>query len=296
MQLMGAPGLRKRILLSILVVLVGGLAATAGLERIVDKTPVARLDRTASDYYDGALKRAFTTYALARMLNGAISAVQGTRLAVSPAGMGMTLSVGEVLDPINDLVERFSWVMLLSTVSLGIQKTLMAMGAWVGFRLMVALAMAVILAGIWIPRAGGPGLRHAGMKLLAAALVVRFCFPLIGVGSWALYHAFLADEYSRSTESLQVIRGRIRAHAIGTGERSAGEEGLVERLREKYRDAKEALNIEARLEALKETVESGIERITDLMVVFVLQTVIIPLAVLWALLRLFRWGRALPTP
>ena len=31
----------------------------------------------------------------------------------------------KVLDPINDLAERFSWVMLVNTASLGIQRILM---------------------------------------------------------------------------------------------------------------------------------------------------------------------------
>ena len=45
-----------------------------------------------------------------------------------PAGVGVTLSIGELLDPFNDMVERFSWVMLLTSVSLGIQKILLIFG------------------------------------------------------------------------------------------------------------------------------------------------------------------------
>jgi hypothetical protein len=71
--------------------------------------------------------------------------------------------------------------------------------------------------------------------------------------------------------------------------------GLLDRLREKYQDTREVLNVQARLEALKETVEAGIDHITTLMIVFLLQTVVLPLLVLWGLVRLagllFRPGR-----
>lgn len=54
------------------------------------------------------MARAAYTFALVRGLNGVIALIQGTEVVVSPAGMGLTLTVGEILDPINDLAERFS--------------------------------------------------------------------------------------------------------------------------------------------------------------------------------------------
>jgi hypothetical protein len=232
------------------------------------------------------VKQALATYAIARMLNAAISAVQGTELAVSPAGMGLRLSVGEVLDPINDLIERFSWVMLLSTVSLGIQSVLMEIGAWLGFRVLVTASMVLLLAGLWIPRVGRPGLGSLGLRLLVAAVVVRFCIPVIGVTSQALYEAFLAERYQESTESLEVIRGKIRVPIVRPEDGGEEEQGLLDQLRSKYEGTREALNVQARLEALRDTVEAGIDHITSLMIVFLLQTVVIPLLVLWGLVRL----------
>ena len=80
-------------------------------------------------------ERAFITFALARTLNGVISAVQGTKLALQPAGVGVTLTPGEVLDPVNDLIERFSWIMMAATLSLGVQQVLLEVAQWWGVRL-----------------------------------------------------------------------------------------------------------------------------------------------------------------
>jgi hypothetical protein len=275
-----------KILMSLLIVLVAVLAFTASLDRLVGMTPVSRLDRSASGYFDRAVTKALATYAVARMLNAAISVVQGTELAVSPAGMGVRLSVGEILDPINDLIERFSWVILLSTVSLGVQKVLMEIGVWAGFRVLVFLSMVVLLAGIWFKREGNWNLRAMGFRILLASIVVRFCIPVIGVTSNALYDSFLDETYSRSTNSLDVIRGKIRMPITHPEQEGEPDQGLLGRLKEKYQDTKAVLNVPDRLEALKDTVEDGIDHITNLIIVFLLQTIIIPLLVLWGLLRL----------
>lgn len=277
-----------RILLSLLFFLVGILALTASLENLVERTPVSQLDERASSYYDGAVTKALATYAAARMLNAGISAVQGTELALSPAGVGVRLSVGEILDPINDLIERFSWIMLLSTVSLGIQKALLEIGVWVGFRVLLLLAMAALLAGLWLPlNAGRTRLWTLGFRILLVAVVVRFCIPIVGVTSQALYDAFFADTYNRSTESLEVIRGKVHMPIAVPNQGEEKEGGsLLESLRKRAQDTKDVLNVQARLEALKDTVEDGIDHIMSLITVFLLQTVVIPLLVLWGLIRL----------
>lgn len=277
---------KTRISLSILVFLIAVLSATAGLEVLSEWTPLSRLDAEATSYYDGAFKRAVATYAVARMLNAAVSAVQGTELAVSPAGVGLRLSVGEILDPINDLIERFSWIMLMSTVSLGIQRVLMEIGSWFGFRVLLSASMTLFLLGLWIPRQGGAVFKSLGLRLLIASIVVRLCIPVIGWTTQVLYDAFLAGKYVRSTESLEVIRGKIEIPMVQP-EAGAGENGgLMDGLRKKYQDTRQVLNVQARLEALKDTVEAGIDHITNLIIVFVLQTLIVPLLVLWGLTRM----------
>jgi len=74
------------------------------------------------------LKRALATYAVARTINGVVSVVQETGVAVQPGGFGMTFAPGQLLDPINDLVEQVSSVMLAVSVSYGIQLLLLHLG------------------------------------------------------------------------------------------------------------------------------------------------------------------------
>ena len=84
-------------------------------------------DAPAMSQVDAGMKRALVSFAGARALNAAISLAQGTEFS---AGFGahITFSVGEVLDPVNDLVESFSNLMLLASVAFGIQKVLLMIG------------------------------------------------------------------------------------------------------------------------------------------------------------------------
>src|SRR5660397_82253 len=81
----------------------------------------ATINENANIRLDSSFKQALAVFATAKGLNAVISLVQGTE--VGPPGV--TISIGEILDPINDLVERFSWIMLASLTSLGIQKIMM---------------------------------------------------------------------------------------------------------------------------------------------------------------------------
>ena len=92
------------------------LAASIVLAAIALVGLLGAVDEAGLERTDAAAKRAVAAFAIARAINGAISFAQGTEVAIQPAGVGLVLAPGEVLDPINDLVERFSWVMLLSSV------------------------------------------------------------------------------------------------------------------------------------------------------------------------------------
>lgn len=53
---------------------------------------------------------------------------QGTEVAVEPAGVGVTSAPAQALDPINELIEQFSLLMLGASVSIGLQRALVGVG------------------------------------------------------------------------------------------------------------------------------------------------------------------------
>jgi len=94
----------KKLRLALALLLVcAGLLANSGW-----------LDKQGYDYTQAGLQRALITFGISRTLNGVISVAQGTEVAVEPVGIGMTFTPGQILDPVNDLVERFSTVVLVA--------------------------------------------------------------------------------------------------------------------------------------------------------------------------------------
>ena len=147
---------RRKIIWTIVAVLVAALAASGFA------------DSRSDAYADEAFKRALVTFAVARSLNGVISVAQGTEVAVEPGGVGVNFTVGQILDPINDLVEQFSSVMLVAASSLGLQNVLLSMTGWWGVTIVLVLAALFLIVRTWWP---------GGTKSATATLAIRIFLP-----------------------------------------------------------------------------------------------------------------------
>src|SRR5690554_985109 len=67
-------------------------------------------DKLSSDYIDSSLVQATVAFGIARLFNALVSVMQSTTLEFAI----ISVSVGEVLDPLNDLVEQYSQIMKLA--------------------------------------------------------------------------------------------------------------------------------------------------------------------------------------
>jgi hypothetical protein len=133
------------------------------------------LDRVASRELDGAFKRSFATFAVARSLNGAISLVQDADVSVSPAGIGLTVSPGELLDPLNDLLEQFSTLAFTALTALGIQKFALQLSDSLLLNLVLSAAASLWLVAQFWPRAAM--WQPLAARALTFALALRFLVP-----------------------------------------------------------------------------------------------------------------------
>jgi len=276
----------KKSAITLLILSIGCLAYNGLFDQlVVRKTWLGRIDENAGAYIDRTLKNALITFAVVRGLNAVISVIQDSELAVSPAGMGITVAVGEVLDPVNDIIERFSWVMLAATTSLGIQKILMAIGAWLGFKVLLILALLVLLAGLWIP--AFPRWRTAGYKLIVLAVIARFIVPVSAIATSRIDDLFLEEKYRQATDNLEKAGREIEIGDIPDAPAS-GETGLITQIRTLFRNISNSIQLEDRIAFLREKMGNYIQHILDLIIVFILQTILLPLLFLWILLHLTR--------
>lgn len=266
------------------------LAALAALAAVA-LAALGTLDAWATREVDAALARALLAFALARGLNGVISVVQGTQVALEPGGLGVTLSPGEILDPVNDLVEQFSTVMLVASASLGLQKLLLGISAWWPITLLLALALAGWIASAW--RGGADSRARAWLRALALVLLaLRFAVPLAALTSEAAYRLFLAPEYEASTAQLEGSRDDLAARAAAAEQAAqpAADESLLDRANRWLEETRETLDLKARLADLQQLAADATRNVIDLIAVFVLQSLLFPLAFAWVAWRaLTRW-------
>jgi hypothetical protein len=261
--------LKKRLLWTAVIVLALAGAITG------------HVDRASEEQAENALRNALVTFAVARTLNGVISAAQGTEVALEPGGVGVVLSVGEVLDPINDLIERFSTVMLIASSSLGLQALLLNITSWWGVTAMLFAAAAAFLVVLWAPRSVAAIYAGPAVRILLILLFVRFAAPVLIVGTTVISDAFLAPEQEAATAILRDTTAEIEQINEEAQPASGDEQTLMDRLGEMIDNSLESIQVGDRLKELKESASNAAEHIVSLIAIFVLQTILLPLLFLW---------------
>lgn len=245
------------------------------------------LDERAEAGARDTLTRAFATWAVARSLNGVISVAQGTEVAIQPVGVGVTITAGEILDPLNDLVERFSELALVATASLGVQLLLteLACNRWLS--MLVTGAAVLAIACLWWPRSFA--LRPVLLRLCLLTLFLRFVVAAVtGVCAW-VDDAVLAERQQTALDNMTRTQQAIEALETPLEVPSEQRGGILDRFNALLDDTGESLDVERRLQALRARVESAVGEVVNLIVLFVVQTLLLPVGTLWLAWRGFGW-------
>lgn len=236
---------------------------------------ITPLDQMAAEQVDAGLKRALVSFATARAFSAAISVAQGTEVAIEPAGIGVQFSVGQILKPLNDIVEQFAHLMLAASIAFGIEKILIGIGAYWMVSLVIT-AIAVACACFIFRQRPLPSLLA---KVLAVLIMIRFAMPLAIIGSDKLFHQFLAEDYASSQENIEIVSGQMSS--MGSVPQQAVEDRSTwDKIKEW---SAQHMDIRPQLANLKQAAEKAIEHTIRLMVIFLLQTLILPLLWVWML-------------
>lgn len=245
----------------------------------------APLDLPATQQVDAGLKRALISFASARALNAAISVAQGTELSVQPAGVGATFAPGQLLDPVNDLVEQFSMLMLAASVAFGVQKVLITIGGYWPLSLVLTVA---IVAWTWQQVRGRPASAWLS-RMLVILLMLRFAVPVVTIGTDLVWQKFLASDYVSGQQAIDDA-SRDKAVRDSSALAEPANPGIVDKLKGWF---SYNTDIKARFDDLRQAVERITAQLIRLMVVFVLQTLLMPVLLLWVL---WAWVRSVIEP
>ena len=250
------------------------------------------VDDVSSRYTEDALVRALLTYGVARALNGVISVAQGTEVAIEPAGIGVIFTPGQILDPVNDLIERFSWVMLASSASLGILKLLLAMSVWEWFNLALYVSLIGALLLIWFKQMWGRWITGLIVRFALVLVVLRFAAPVIAIGNEVIYQEFLEPRYQTAVVQLEETTGRINEINQQLQQdkqaKTSTEKSFLQKAKDLYQSARQSIDIDAQIEKYEQAASDVSRLVIDLIVIFLFQTILLPIVFLWLVWHIIR--------
>lgn len=180
-----SPPTRRRYLVGALLAL-----ALGALSLAVD--PLKPWEAETEAWVGHSVRSVAASYVAVRGVNAMVSVVKESHLDLEPAGVGVSIAAGQVLDPLDDLTERLADVLVHTLAVLGAYQTFAPLlSQLTGFGLVAAcfaLGLAWLLVGlVGGEREGSRVARRGGryaLGLVGSLLVLRLVAPAaMGLGS-----------------------------------------------------------------------------------------------------------------
>jgi hypothetical protein len=270
----------KKLLSSLLLVLLSGaMYLLASLE-----IPV--VDQQSEAYFESALTGATLAYATTRGVNAVVSVLKESEIDVAPAGVGVTVAAGQILDPIDDMTERLSDVLVMAIVSLGIQRLGYEIGAAISFKAVAVLLLGFIPA-IWLNLRAQQTLPRLLLKSCIVLLALRFLLPISSLLNDSLYQNILQGRIEEAKQGLSIISSDYEELSTIQPKEEKGFLSSLGNAGDKIDEIRQAWS---RITDNAENVISSLLTLTTMyMAMFLLQVLFIPLGMLWLLLKLVNY-------
>lgn len=168
--------------------------------------------------------------------------------------------------------------MLAASVSFGIQLMLLKIGEHHLIPWLVTGVALLWLVWRWQCTSSPRWLQ----SLLIGVLLVRFAVPLSAMANEGIYSAFMADEYQSALSS---IENSLTLEGTAPKDAPAATGGWKERI---DRWLSKIPNLKATYDQILKSASEWTARVVNLIALFVLQTIVLPLVFLFAAWRLAR--------
>ena len=224
-------------------------------------------------HLENAGNRAVAAFAVARTINGVISVLQEVEVGVSAVVVETGFQPGQILDPLNDLIERFSNAALIAATILWSLKLAggLLLSPWVPLGLLLLLALRLAL-------------EHCATCAGLGQLLMRFVRLGVVLWGFAAFTPWVIDGIHRS-DVVQDHYRQASAEMAAAGQRlgALGEDDVWTIEEERIRET---------LVELKDMADRLSEQAIIVLAVFVFEVLMIPLAVFWISSRLMLSPRA----
>lgn len=265
--------------------LIGVLIATALFFSPVTKIPL--IDTKTDTYFNDAITKAGLAYATCRAINASVSVVKDSTLQLEPAGVGVSLAVGQVLDPIDDMTERLSSVLVTAITSLGVQKLSYEIGVTLAPQVFAAFLIILSIL-VWFNNDRVTSLQKITTRILILIAVLRFCLPVSSVVNHYIYKNYFSEQITTTNQELTVSSKIFDQFGNIVVPESTGFWGAIENsasfIKKVSVDFKNALK--ASVTGMGEIIENLL-KLTFLYVgIFIIQVLILPLLIFWFFIKI----------
>ena len=183
----------KKIIISIILI---GIVAI-GWTRVVDNNAIKFNNET--------IKNVGITLLGVRAINAGLSVIQDSSIDVG-IGVGAEIAVGEFVNPINDFLDRFSWILLFSLISLGVQNFIILLLKTNLINILLTITSLLFIASLFTQKLNKTLLS----KILVFVLFVRFATPLIGDINGYIYNFQMKQELQKITQENIKFQNEIK--------------------------------------------------------------------------------------
>lgn len=166
------------------------------------------IDTKTEEFIEDSLTKATVAFVVARTINAAVSVLQTGTFSVEAVG-GVSLSVGQLLDPINDLVEDYSTVMKISIASLLIQRVLLEIFSSYSFSLILTVVFIAFLASFLL---FSKTRQNWLFRIFLFILYLRFILVLVVIANQAVSFLFMDEKIGEELAIQQDFQGQLNAN------------------------------------------------------------------------------------
>ena len=172
--------LKKKFIYSLLIIFL------VFLLKIIPKE-IPYFDKKGEEYFNNAIQETIAIYGVVRITNALVSVAKETEIEITPVGVGITLHIGQFLDPLDDATERLSTILTISLAILGLMKIFKEILTVYTFKL-ISYILILFLPIIWIEK-----LKNYYLPILTTIILIlglRFALPVCGIVNNYLYINF----------------------------------------------------------------------------------------------------------
>ncbi|NLD36089.1 MAG: hypothetical protein GX654_04390 [Desulfatiglans sp.] len=245
------------------------------------------LDKTTDTYFSESMAKAGLAYGVCRVVNASVSVIKESQIQIEPAGLGVSLAAGQVLDPLDDLTERASDILITAIVSLGIQK--------IAYELCVAFMppIAGFIIIIFVVTSFFKGERASAIKgiLLKSIIllaVARLCLPASSIINLYLNESYFSPQIIKARDELTIMSPEMeRLKDMSMPEI----DGVIGTIKNGFDFVgRKTSDMGAALKTMINNMGSMVANLLRLsylyVAVFIMQVILLPLGTFWLLARI----------